>query len=323
MVSAPPKEQVLEFIKRYGPIIPLQIKKALGGELLFIGAVLSQLSSSGKIRVTHLKYGGTPFYYVDGQERRLELLIKYLNEKDQRTALLLKQKKVLKDTELTPLQRVSIRQLKDFAIPLSIEINGNEHLFWRWFLTPEEEAITIIKQLLGLEKREETNNETNNELLRNEELRQEQEVIQKQENKAQEIEEKKEDKRREKGIEKEQREFIDRKKEKPKRKRITKEEFIKKIKQVLESRNAKIIEIIELKPNNCDLIVELSTSMGEAKYFCRAKQKKNITDGDLSSAFISAQSKKLPLLFLAFGSITKKAKDLSRREFPGAIIVEL
>ena len=55
--------------------------------------------------------------------------------------------------------------------------------------------------------------------------------------------------------------------------------------------------------------------MGSLSYFCKAKSKKKINDGDLSSFFIQAQMKKMPGLFLTVGELTKKAKDLLDKEF--------
>jgi len=293
MPSTPPKEKVLEFVKMYGPTIPLQIKKALGGELLFIGAVLSELSSSGKIKSTYLKYGGTPFYYYPGQEHRLVGLIKYMNEKDQRTALLLKEKKILRDSELTPLQRVSIRTLKDFAIPIMIEIAGREELFWKWYLTSDDEALRIIKERLGIRIKEEEGGETR-------------------------VEERVGEER----VEKKERREVEKKVVKTRAKRLKKEELIMLARRILEERKARILDVLSTKPSEADFIVELPTSMGNARYFCRIKAKKTINDGDLASAFLIANSKKMPLLFIALGNITKKARELARKEFPGAVIVE-
>ncbi|MBI5397830.1 hypothetical protein HZB03_00035, partial [Candidatus Woesearchaeota archaeon] len=43
-------------------------------------------------------------------------------------------------------------------------------------------------------------------------------------------------------------------------------------------------------------------------------------DGDLSSAYVQGQIKKLPVLFLTTGELSKKAEDLASREFKSMFI---
>ena len=44
----------------------------------------------------------------------------------------LRVKKVLRDISLEPVMRVALRELKDFAIPLNVKINGNSEVFWKF-----------------------------------------------------------------------------------------------------------------------------------------------------------------------------------------------
>jgi len=312
MGSAPPKEKILEFIRINGPIIPIQIKKALGGELLFIGAVLSELSSQGKVKTTHLKLGGTPFYYLPGQEAMLVKLVKYLNEKDQRTANRLMQEKVLSEKEVSPLERVSLQSIKDFAIP----IKANEEIFWKWFLVRNEEAELIIRKKLGLkgvEKDKEKEGENEKEV---EEPKEELKGADKKEM----IKEKEEirEKHEEKGLKYEKEEKL----KGNKKKRLTKEEVLNLTKEYLKEKNAEIKEVLSITNSVIDLIVSINTTLGKTLYYCRARFKKNISEGDLASALIVSSSKKLPLLFIAFGKLSKKAKEFCSKELKGAIVVE-
>jgi len=61
------KEQVLEFVRHNGPIIPIDIKKKLGSDTTLIGAMLSELVTNKLVEITSVKKGGSPFYYVKGQ----------------------------------------------------------------------------------------------------------------------------------------------------------------------------------------------------------------------------------------------------------------
>ncbi len=62
-------------------------------------------------------------------------------------------------------------------------------------------------------------------------------------------------------------------------------------------------------------MLKIPSPVGHLNYFCRAKNKKRVNDGDLSSFFVSAQMRKMPGLFLTVGELTKKAKDLLENEF--------
>ena len=84
------RDKVLEFVKRNGPVLPIQISKEIRVDTMFSGAMLSELVNEGKVIVTkHLRVGGSPLYYVQGQESKLENYTRYLNEKDIETVKIL------------------------------------------------------------------------------------------------------------------------------------------------------------------------------------------------------------------------------------------
>ena len=47
----------------------------------------------------------------------------------------------------------------------------------------------------------------------------------------------------------------------------------------------------------------------------KAKNKQKISDSDLSLLYVQAQMKKMPVLLLTTGELTKKAQDLLKTEF--------
>lgn len=143
------KNKILNFVKANGPVLPVQVSKALGSDTLFTSAVLSELVSYGQIFLTKAKIGGSPLYYTKGQELKLQLLEKYLGDIPKKAFQLLRDKKILKDSECTPAERVALRELNDFAFPIEIETNtykssntepNKKEIFWRWYLFDEEEA---------------------------------------------------------------------------------------------------------------------------------------------------------------------------------------
>ncbi len=141
-----PKEEILNLIKTKGPVLPVDVAKAINSNILLASAYLSEFVSNGIIKVSKVKVGGSPVYYLPNQESKLEYYIPKLNEKEQRAVQELKQNKILKDSELQPLERVGLRNSRDFAKPLEVVINNQKQLFWRWFLTPKSEVESIIRE---------------------------------------------------------------------------------------------------------------------------------------------------------------------------------
>jgi len=95
-----------------------------------------------------------------------------------------------------------------------------------------------------------------------------------------------------------------------------KDEFFDYVHNYFVKNNIRIISHKLLrKESEIEFTVMVPSSVGELHYYCRAKNKKKCNEGDLSTAFFSANSKKLPILFLTTGEVTKKAIDLTKTEF--------
>jgi len=75
------------------------------------------------------------------------------------------------------------------------------------------------------------------------------------------------------------------------------------------------------KNKEYDFIIKIPSPAGELTYYCKSKQKKRISEGDLSSAILKAQSKHLPALFLSDGDLTKKAEKSLNEELKDQIKV--
>lgn len=274
------KDKVYSFVKTRGLTIPLDVKRAFNLDLLISSAVLSELVSDGRLKTTWLKFGATPFYYPPDKVGLLKELRKYLNEKDKQVFDLLQHKKLLKDSELTPLQRIGLRNLKDFAIPLNIKNIDDPNkinLWWRWFLTSEQEALDMIKEISKNSKK--------------------QVLLQ---------EEKKE--KRLKPIE-------NRILKSKKHKRVTKQELLTTANNYFKKKNIKIIDVLTTSNSQADFIIEVPSSIGRVKVYSRFKSKKVITDNDLASLFVVANSKNMPALLITNGLLTNKAKKMLNKEF--------
>ena len=146
------KELILSTIQSKGPSLPIHIARAINLNTLFASAFLSELYGEKRIKMSNLKVGSSSLYYLEGQETQLENFINYLNQREQQAFTLLKKEKILQEEILEPAIRVAIKEIKDFALPIRVNHDGTEKIFWRYFQLSEEEAKTIITQILEPKK---------------------------------------------------------------------------------------------------------------------------------------------------------------------------
>jgi hypothetical protein len=143
------KDNILQIVQTKGPLLPATISKECGIDSIMAAAYLAELVSNKKIMLSYLKVGGSPLYYYKGQEARLQDYKNNLNEKDQSGFDLLKKEKIVRDSELSPLMRVVMRTIRDFAIPLKV---NKKEIFWKWYLISNDEALQLIKGKLSEQK---------------------------------------------------------------------------------------------------------------------------------------------------------------------------
>jgi hypothetical protein len=342
------KEAVLKIVQMRGPVIPNDIRKELGGENLIIGAILSELACEGKIKVTATKIGSTPAYYCTGGESRLLNLVKYLNEKDRKTVDFLKQRKILKDSDMTPLLRVSLRNIKDFAKPLEVTVKGQKEIYWKWYLTPTQEAEQLIlKKVKSIAKPVIKAPEP---ILVVQPIMQEPEVEAPKPMPAPEVKKEIKEAKPAEPVKEKVKEALKEKKEETRKEDVKKERkkeeakpevqkelgktaeelehekdpFFKKIWEYFKSNDVQIVDYkIIRKKSEIELHITVPSRIGSQDYYCKAKGKNKVNDGDLSSAYIQGQAKKLPVLFITTGELTKKAKEMLSRDFKGMTVKKI
>jgi hypothetical protein len=141
-----PREKVIAVIEKAGPVQPLDVRRELHeGDTVLIGAILSEMTASGKVAISKTKRGGSPFYYDPAKPESLERISQFLPEKDARTFALLKEAGVLRDDEQEPLTRVSLQNIPDF----SRRFAADGVAFWRYYLVREEDAIVRVRAKLS------------------------------------------------------------------------------------------------------------------------------------------------------------------------------
>jgi hypothetical protein len=127
------KEKIIQILANRGPMLPVYISKEINLESIFTSAFLSELVSEKRIRISNMRVGSSPIYFIEEKTPEIEKFGLYLKSKEKEAFLLLKEKKFLDDEKLEPAIKVAIREIKDFAIPFENE----GKLIWRYFTVQE------------------------------------------------------------------------------------------------------------------------------------------------------------------------------------------
>lgn len=306
------KEAIIASIQNRGPSLPVQIARESNLSLLFASAYLSELYGERKVKMSSMKVGSSPLYYLQGQEPMLENFVQYLNNKEKEAFNLLKSAKLLDDEKLDPAIRVAIRFIKDFAVPIRIKIDNDSKIFWKHFSISDEEVKNIAQELVG-KKKEKKAKPTEEETDKQETLVKKQEIKsekQKEENREDQIEQLKQKidkiseelKKPELTIQKKE---VKIKEKKPKI--IEESTFVKNIKEYLLSKEIELLETKEFSKKDFLAKVRIDSLFGKQEYLLIAREKKKITEEDLTIALHKAQLEKMPALLMSTGDIDKKS----------------
>ncbi|MEK6833545.1 MAG: hypothetical protein AABY32_05860 [Nanoarchaeota archaeon] len=333
------KEKILSTLKIRGPTIPVYLAKEAGVSMLFASAFLSELLSDRKVKMSHMRVGNSPVYYIPGQETQLERFSNHLKSKEKDAFLLLQRKKFLKDSEQSPAIRVALREIKDFAFHFRI----NDEVFWRYLTTPESEFKQEIKPIeehkyieakpkpfdkeerkLGDKIIKDIKIEDIEEIRKDNEKLEKKKEIEKEENielaapekpkeeiKIEEIPQEKKKEEREvqaKAKHSEEKPKKIKQIKTPKKKSTQKKDnkFFEKIKEFLSKETIEIINVESFKKNEILLRIK---SEGKEKLLV-AYNKKKISDTDIINANKKASQLNLKYTILSMGEPSKKLSSL-------------
>ena len=142
------KEKIISVLRKNGPSLPVHIAREIESNMLFTSAFLSELAAEKRIKISNMKVGNSPLYFIQGQDPMLEKFSQYLKSREKDAFASLKERKFLKDNEQEPAIRVALREIKDFAVPFKKE----EEIIWRYFTVSEKEFKTEEKPKLIAKK---------------------------------------------------------------------------------------------------------------------------------------------------------------------------
>jgi hypothetical protein len=286
------KQRIITFMSVHGPSLPVHLAREISASPIFAAAFLSELYAEGRIKISNMRVGSSPLYFLPGQEPLLENFINYLNQKEKEALSLLKNYKILEDEKQEPAVRVALRSVKDFAIPLKIQFNNEPKIIWKYFLFPDEEIRSLVNEKLNPSPKPQSQPLLKKELpsINEQEITKPQEPSQINQNA-------------------EPPQSIQKEKAKRKAKPKADPKFPKAVKEYLTSKNIEILSIIEEKSKEFTAKVRTDNLFGKQEYYLIAKDKKKISDVDLTLAHHQAQQEKMIALILAPGELDKKAQE--------------
>lgn len=305
------KTIVVESIKKDGPSLPSGISKQVGLSLLFTSALLSEMVADKTLKLSYMKIGGSPLYYLPGQEEILERFINHLNSQEKDSFEILKERRVVAEEVLTPVNRVAMKAIKDFAYPLTVNIEGKDRSFWRLYPVSLEEAQQKIREILDVEKNGfKKVSESKKEIQEKTEIKQEissEKKIRKPRQKKETIGPKIEIQKEEQTIEEPKQEVNI--PEIQKTVKINKKlEEIKELVKVWS--RTKHLEIIkENEDEDAPFIVSIPSTVGNLNLLLVFSDKKKISEADVSIAYQKGIHYKMPVIFVIKGELNKKAQD--------------
>jgi len=299
------KSDILQFLTDNGPSLPVQISRYIKVDTLFTSAFLSELLGQQKIKMSNMRVGSSSVYFIPGTESGLEKYSEYLKSKEKEAFNILKTHSFLEDEIEHPAIRVALREIKDFAIAFT----RNNRLIWRYFLVSENDYNDSEETQKEIRESPKEKIEEKKENVKEEVIKEKSKEIGKIETKdinsnskipggreIKKAEEKKDGEIKTENV----------KTEKPKEK--VRSEFCLKTMEFILDNKWKIIKEISHKLKEYNCLTQIQTDLGPMIFLTIAKDKKSVTQTDMTKILGEAQAIPLPALILSTGDIQKKAQ---------------
>ncbi len=296
------KNQIIALLKEKGPLLPVEISKALGVDSFMSNAYLSELSGSGEIKKSEERVGSSPLYYLFGQESATKAKIDDLNnsfaktartfmskEKEETQEIREKREQFAKRFEKTiaEIEKENTQEKKRIIPSPKLEpikkpepVRTREPL--RSFDPPKSEPMKLRVQ----ENIKSSNLEQIKQEIKQKYLNQQTQVKPMPQPVAPSLEKVSVQKTK---------------------------SFVDNARQYLTGNGSKIIDEIAEKKTEASLVIAIPSPLGEIKFYCKVRDKKKINEADLSLAYIEGLNRKLPTLFLTNGQLAATAKEYAEK----------
>ena len=248
---------ILEYLKKNGPSLPVEVSKSTNENVLFASAILAGLLSQKLVKTSSRKIGNSSLYYVTGQEDSVrERVYPKLNDREKQLLEKIKQAGFIKESDLTPAERFFSQDLKDFVERVE---QKNEH-YLKYFNYKKE----IVRKTP----------------IRVEPVREQKTLA-----------------------------------TKPVKLSKADDDFTSRVKDFFINKKIRILEKKVIRSGReANFVVEVQSDLMPQKYFVKALKKKTINEKDLGMAWFEFRDKKMPLIYISDGNLSKKAKEFLNKE---------
>ena len=291
------KSRVMSFLKDKGPSIPVKVSGHLGVDTMLASAFLAELLSDKEIKMSKMKVGNSPIYFLAGQEERLQDFSNYLKGRERQAFELLKEKKILRDRNQEPAIRVALRSIKDFAFPFKVR----DETFWRFYLVNHNEAVGNVEN--NIPKPKVTVMSKIKEAFIGEEVKPVEvgnvKSVEGRVETSVKVDE---------PVKEVVRESVEEVVE-PVKEIVKEVSFGSRAESFLGENGFQIVRKIQARKRDYSAVVRIRNDSEIKDYLCISKDKKSVTEGDVLKFLEEGKMDKLPVLILSTGEPNKKAQE--------------
>lgn len=276
--------KVLNVVETVGPVLPTEISKTVGMDSFLVSAILATLVKNNSVKHSNRRIGSSLIYYVSAsqEERMRGRLLGELNELEKKALERIKALRVAFDEDLYPQERLMLKELKDFAMPIQVRLDdGREIHCWKYHEVSDEELKQIVDNKFRIKKGEKPE-----ELVVSKPI---EELTEAPVLKPQRI-----------------------------RKTVVKGKLSKDVSEYLEKIKAKSIELSENRSEITGTAM-LDSQVGQQEFLVKAFGKKNIGEAELSKIYLECNQLKKPVLLLVKSELSKKSSDYAKK-YLGSLI---
>jgi hypothetical protein len=214
------------------------------------------------------------------------MLYKELNDLEQKALERVRNLKVATDSELYPQERFLLKSMADFVTPMTVKQGEQEISIWKHNSVSEQELNELLKVKLTAPPKEE-----------------------------QKLPEKLPEPAQLPAQPEEHLKLV----ETPKKQRVVHRkpkqpsEFVNRAKQYLKDIKAEIIEEKPVKRDEHFFTIELQTVLGRQNFLVKAKDKKAVSESEISQFYLECMNVKKPGLLLVPSEISKKVESFAEK----------
>jgi len=279
--------KVVEFLRINGPSHPVQIGKVLGKDTMMTSAILSEVVSSGRVKMTERKVGNYSLFFLQGQEEKVyEMLKNNLSFIEKKLIERFESRSFIPHSELTTQDKFILPGLRDLLLPLKVKYGDSEVIIWKYYNVPNEQIMPSITEMMIKAAPKEVK-----------------------------VSEEKPTERKESIFEKRAPDRVLPKKEAPA------SGFQTRVESWLSENDIEILKTdVKRKDKEIEYTVKVKLPV-EQEYFVKCKEKNRISESDISLAYTEAMQKKMPTIFLTSGKVSKKILAIVEKKFGGLVRV--